>query len=360
MAFIVYFDAGGNPVFNCTGTVVAPNVVLTAGHCGVDETTGAPLAPGGFAVVTGSVDWTNSAQRQVSPVSRVIVNPAWNRTTDTFDAALLVLSKPTTAPAIPLASSANANLEAPGTPAYIAGWGITSSTPLPAMLQWAPTVVQSSGYCSQFDPYFDASSEVCAVDPPSYLTGTCSGDSGGPLAVLGPANRLVEIGITTHGPADCNTGTADDFTTVIPLYSWIAGWINTVAPPPPPLPPSPPPSTQPAAPAPSQPSSPSLPTMTLATAKQYVQQTLAGALGRRFRPAHDYTVKCSRKSPTRFACRVGFWHGPNDYYGTVTVYYLTGAVTEWTDSYTIHWVNDQCYYHSGHPRGCAIHTRRGT
>ena len=82
--------------------------------------------------------------------------------------------------------------------------------------------------------------------------------------------------------------------------------------------------------------------------------------GQRFRPAHDYTAKCSRKSPTRFACSVGFWHGPNDYYGMVTVYYLTGAVTEWTDSYTIHWVNDQCYHHSGHPRRCAIHTRRGT
>lgn len=66
MAFVAYFDASGNPEFNCTGTVVAPNVVLTAAHCAVDETTGAPLDPAGFAVVTGSVDWTNQSQRQVS------------------------------------------------------------------------------------------------------------------------------------------------------------------------------------------------------------------------------------------------------------------------------------------------------
>jgi secreted trypsin-like serine protease len=105
--------------FNCTGTVVAPNVVLTAGHCGVDDTTGAALDPSGYAVVTGSVDWTNQAARQVSPVSRVIVNPRYDSGTDAFDAAVLVLSRPTTAPAIPLATSADAYLDTGGTGALI-------------------------------------------------------------------------------------------------------------------------------------------------------------------------------------------------------------------------------------------------
>ena len=366
MAFVVYFDASGNAVFNCTGAVVAPNVVLTAGHCGVDDTTGAPLDPGGFGVVTGSVDWTNTAQRQVSPVSRVIVDPAWNRTTDTFDAALLVLSKPTTAPAIPLATSADTYLEQPGMPAYIAGWGVTDTTALPPLLQWAPTVIQSSTYCSQFDPYFDSSSELCAVDPPDFLSGTCSGDSGGPLAAFNAAHQLVEIAITTHGPADCNTYTADDFTAIIPLYSWAAGWIQAVAPPPPPpvAPPAPPAvPTAPAASPPSpQPAAASVPTMTFLDAREDVRLTLAGALAHRAKPEHNYKAKCSRNTSTRITCTVQFWNGPNDYYGTVTVYYVTAAFDQvrWTDRYTIHWVNDECYNHSGHPNECAIHTKRGS
>ena len=78
MAFVAYFDASGNPEFVCSGTVVAPNVVLTAGHCAVDETTGVPLDPSGYVVVTNSVDWTDAAQRQLGTVSRVIVNPAYD------------------------------------------------------------------------------------------------------------------------------------------------------------------------------------------------------------------------------------------------------------------------------------------
>jgi secreted trypsin-like serine protease len=367
MAFIAYFDANGDLEFNCTGTVVAPNLVLTAGHCAVDETTGAPLDPAGFGVVTSSVDWTNNAQRQVSPVSEVIVEPGYDPISDESDAALLVLSSPTTAATISLATPAETYLEAGGTAAFIAGWGETFSgdPDLQTYLQWAPTVVQPAGYCSQFNLYFDGTSELCAVDPPDFLTGTCNGDSGGPLAAYGPNAQLVEIGITTLGPEDCNTATADYFTATIPLYSWVAHWIQAVAPPPP----TPAPSSAPSAPASSpppststQPSTPFLPTMTLSQAKHDVRQTVTGALGQRAKPAHSYAAKCSRKSSTRFTCSVEFWHGPNDYYGNVTVYLLRAAngLLEWSDNYALHWVNDECYFRSDHPQTCTIHNRRGS
>ena len=370
MAFILHVDANGNPDFMCDGTVVAPNVVLTAGHCAVDETTGATLDASGFGVVTGTLDWTNAAQRQLSLVSQVIVNPAYDPAiAETTDAALLVLSTPTTAPAIPLATSADAYLEQAGTPAYVAGWGdVYSGGGDVAPLQWAPTVVQRPGYCALVDPYFDGSAELCTVNPPTDDTGTCNGDSGGPLAAFGPSGELVEIGVTSFGPADCNTSTADYFTSVIPIYSWAAGWIHAVAPPPPPPPPAPPPAPSPpspVAPPPSQASPPAtLPTMTLSDAKSYVRQTLAGALSWRFKPPHGYTARCRRTSSTRFTCGIQFWHGPNDYYGSVTVYYvpstLDGGGVGWRDNYTLHWVNDQCYFHSGHPQTCAVHTRRGS
>jgi trypsin len=366
MAFVAYFDAGGNPEFVCSGTVVAPNVVLTAGHCAVDETTGAPLDPSGYVVVTNSVDWTDAAQRQLSTVSRVIVNPAYDPASDADDAALLVLSTPTTAPSIPLALSADAALYDGGTGAVTAGWGATyDGGPAVEYLQWAPTVVQNPGYCSQFDPYFVSSLELCAVNPPDYSTGTCNGDSGGPIAAYDTAGQLVEIGLTTQGPADCDTYRADYFAATLPISAWASSWIKAVAPPTTP-PTAPPPST--ASPAPSatppaqQPPAPPLPTLGLATAKHYVSLTLAGGLGRVFKRGHQYKVQCSRKSSTRFKCAVTFSSGPDDYYGSVTVYYLSGpgGTLKWTDTYTIHSVNDRCYFHSRHPQRCKVGTRQGT
>lgn len=359
MAFIAYFDASGNPEFVCSGTVVAPNVVLTAGHCAVDETTGAPLDPTGYAVVTGTLDWTTATQSQVSPVSRVIIDPAYDPAVlDTTDAALLVLTDPTSVPTIGLATTADQYLDQAGTGSYIVGWGATydGDTAITALLQWAPTVVQRSAYCSSIDGYFQAASELCAVNPPTYSTGTCVGDSGGPLATDSPTGSLIEIGITTYGPDDCDTYTPDYFTNIIPISSWVASWIRAVAPPPPPQ------SPPPAPPAASAPPSAPTPTLTLSDAKDDVRTTLAGALGQRFNPAHQYKAKCSRSSSTRVSCSVKFWHGPNDYFGNVSINDTTGQFGDvvWTDQYTIHWVNDECYFHSGHREQCSIHTRHGS
>ena len=243
MAFVVYSDGASS--FVCSGTVISPNVVMTAGHCVDDETTGVANAPGGYAVVTGSVDWTDASTRQVSAVSRTISYPAFNLSTLDGDVGLLVLSTPTTAPAIRLATSADTALIQQGTAAAIAGWGLTAANGQPPdWLQWSITAVQSSTYCQQFAGGYDAS-KLCAIDPPSFSTGTCQGDSGGPLVAVDSANKLVEIGLTSSGPVGCATTLPDVFTRVDPLSSWAAGWIAAVAPAPPP-----PPSSAPAPPVP--------------------------------------------------------------------------------------------------------------
>lgn len=259
VAFVAYFGASGNPEFTCSGTVVAPNVVLTAGHCAVGETTGSPLDPSGYVVATDSVDWTDALQRQLSTVSRVIVDPAYDPISDTFDAALTVLSTPTTAPVIPLASSADAYLEQGGTGALIAGWGATyDGGSAVTYLEWAPTVVQNPGHCSQFDPYLDSFSELCAVNPPDFSTGTCNSDSGAPIAADDASGTSRRDRTYHHGPSDCDTDTADDFTATGPLSSWVADWSQAVAPPPTATlsAPSPSPSSTPPT---QQPSSPALP-----------------------------------------------------------------------------------------------------
>lgn len=54
LAYVVNFQ--GQLAYQCTGTVIAPSLVLTAGHCAESMQTGTPFSPSGFRVVTGTVD----------------------------------------------------------------------------------------------------------------------------------------------------------------------------------------------------------------------------------------------------------------------------------------------------------------
>ncbi len=230
-------DLKGHESGQCTGTVVAPSLVLTAGHCAENIATGAVNAASGYRVLTEGVGAT-PAERQLSTVSGVLVYEGFLRKVDAGDAALLVLSTPTTAPAIRLASSDAYALRA-GSSASIAGWGDTFyAQQLPTeALHWANTVVQGHRWCERNAPPFYASEELCTIDPPSYATGVCFGDSGGPLlAPSGEGEELVEIGIAVHVYGRCSTRRPSVFTRVDRIAAWVDTWIAAYRTPAPPAP----------------------------------------------------------------------------------------------------------------------------
>ncbi|MGN6867090.1 MAG: S1 family peptidase [Solirubrobacteraceae bacterium] len=235
MAFVLYQD--GQTDFACSGTVISSNVVLTAGHCGEDASSGTVDQPGGYRVVTGGLDRTDTATSQVSGVSQVIVFPFYTPATADADAALLVLSTPTTVSPIPLASNAAGDLALldAGTGGEIAGWGATASEPLTAQLQWGQDVVQSLSNCVDhaflLGAPFDSSYELCAIDAPTYADGACEGDSGGPLVAQRSDQTWIEIGIVSRVPTDCDTAQPDFFTRADAISSWAQSWIGAVAPP---------------------------------------------------------------------------------------------------------------------------------
>ncbi len=251
LAYII--DEHGEGFAQCTGTVIATNVILTAGHCAEDAETGVINEPSGYGVVTGNVEWTSSA-RQVSGVSKVIIYPGYLRGYGVGDAALLVLATPTTAPAIRLGTwpSDATDLEA-GRPAVIAGWGKTfyAEEALLERLRWAETVLQTSSYCEANAPTFFPSDELCVINPPEYETGACEGDSGGPLISLNPSGSgVIEIGVTSHGYGECLTTRPTVLTRADLIASWAHSWIEAVKPPPPPAPPPTPPPAPTLVPAP--------------------------------------------------------------------------------------------------------------
>jgi hypothetical protein len=84
-----------------------------------------------------------------------------------------------------------------------------------------------------------------------------------------------------------------------------------------------------------------------------------GETARRFTRRRAYRLSCRAVEATKQKCGVSWSYGPNDYYGSVTIYYTfeAGRVV-WNDRYTIHWVNDYCYFDSGHRGSCRVRTTR--
>ncbi len=239
MAFVENTSVG----FRCSGTVVAPDLVLTAGHCAASETTGVAYGPSGYTVYTGNVDWQLGT---ASAVSQVIPYPGFTPVTtpngstlDDGDAALLVLSTPTSAPVIQLASNpTDLALLDSGTGALIAGWGLTdpSVNLEPTVLQYGETVVQSPSYCEQeastSGNFFDSSDQLCAIDTPSYADGVCNGDSGGPLIAAQPGSDTpIEIGLTSYTMNSCDTALPQYFTRADAIDGWVQQWIAALQPP---------------------------------------------------------------------------------------------------------------------------------
>jgi secreted trypsin-like serine protease len=246
LAYVI--DIQGKYVYQCTGTVVAPSLVLTAGHCAEDMRTGVVNKPSGYRIVTGAVDPLTPGA-SVSTVLGVIVFPGFARKVDDGDAALLVLSAPVTAPPITLATSSDMSHLHAGAAAVMVGWGITSfEQRLPTeALQSAGTVLQGRKWCAVNAPPFYPKSEICTIAPPSYATGVCSGDSGGPLLGQRPATgEAIQIGIAVHVYRRCSTHHPSVFVGISSISAWIHTWIDAYKLPP--VSPSPVPTPSPAPP----------------------------------------------------------------------------------------------------------------
>jgi secreted trypsin-like serine protease len=101
LAYVVY-RPNSYHFEDCTGTVISPHLVLTAGHCVVGEHTGDLLDASRFTVVVGSDDRESPTAQRLA-VSQVIPYPDFRpaaspRGWGWGDASILVLVTPTTQP----------------------------------------------------------------------------------------------------------------------------------------------------------------------------------------------------------------------------------------------------------------------
>jgi secreted trypsin-like serine protease len=208
---------GADPALGqfCAGTVISPTAVLTAAHCVLDDE-GVSLPADGVEVLAGTEDLAAGGDR--IPVARVIAHPGYRHTGDGPDAALLVLARPTAAPAAAYARPGqDPDVERPG---WIAGWGeqAEGSGLVSSRMREAPVTIFPAAGCTSFlGADYLPGAALCAGRPGGGVD-TCSGDSGGPLRDA--AGTLV--GVTSWGAGCGRPGLPGVYTRV----SAVAGWVE--------------------------------------------------------------------------------------------------------------------------------------
>ena len=192
---------------HCSGSVVGPTKVLTAGHC----VAGFNLA--NFRVITGRPNLRIKSAGQVIGVSSGRVHPDFEQT-GLHDVAVLNLAQPTSAPPVALPTpQQSAGATAPGTTLRVAGFGATNpfGAHLSPFLKQTSEIVRSDRRClkAYTRDLFAPESMICALGakrkkPGRFKihTSACVGDSGGPLVADTPTGA-VQVGTVSYGGALC-------------------------------------------------------------------------------------------------------------------------------------------------------------
>ncbi|MFE7594368.1 S1 family peptidase [Kitasatospora sp. NPDC057512] len=178
----------------CTGALIAPTKVLTAGHCVAEADD-----PGTLRVIAGRTDLTGTGG-QVRRVKAYRVDPRYTSGLD-HDSAVLTLDRPLPQKPVRVARQGDEALYRNGRTATLLGFGRTGSDGPGTHLKQAVLTLAPPASC---DPYTSPGDspllKVCGLPKAGTTDSVCKGDSGGPLVAGG-----VVIGVVSTGNKYCDT-----------------------------------------------------------------------------------------------------------------------------------------------------------
>jgi hypothetical protein len=215
VVLLIHDDADGR--HSCTGSLIAPTVILTAGHC----TDGPQPGPQDTYQAFFGTDGINLVG-QLEKIVSVVPHPQYDGKSRDHDVGVMILANPVAVPPIAV-NMKSVPQSMVGEETRLVGFGRAD----PA---------QSSRIKRQ------VISEVQRVEPNLLFIGapgkqSCSGDSGGPAFLMQNGKEVIAATVSGGDPS-CTKG--GDHTRVDTQASFLSKYLVQAPPPPPPPPPVPP------------------------------------------------------------------------------------------------------------------------
>jgi hypothetical protein len=217
VGLIAFYDSEGEFIWRCSGTLLSPTFMLTAGHCTAPDVDGVPVRARVYfdeTIIYDPVldDYTNPTYYMGTPVTHP--NYDWSQLPEHYDIGVVLMDSPVPGitefgelPTQGIMDEVGSKSAKRKVIVTSVGYGVNDLHPDEISLR---TRYQAQSFLiNLINAYTDGWNIMSSNNPgqwtgsEDYTTGgTCFGDSGGPV-FLGDSESDLVVGITSFGNSGC-------------------------------------------------------------------------------------------------------------------------------------------------------------